>query len=506
MKKFIYILAVMICTAQLASAQKMTFSPILREDDRNMNFEIIGKVGDNFHIFKQVRYKFLLEVLDNNMEILKNDRLDFLPERTINVDFVPYSYYYWMIYQFQKNAIVYCNAAQIDGAGNLVGQPITLDTTNIGVFNSNKIYNTTFSEDKSQVLIYKLYKKGSKINVVAKRFGPTMVGVDSARFSFEADQNDDEFSDFQISNKGTIVFGRHLRKGFRDYIDNFTMYTKQPGDTEFKTVNIPIEKNHYIDVVQIKPDNANNQFIANAFYYPEKNGNIRGLFSAVYNPADKIVKTGFINFSDSVRAKFSNDGSMRTAFDDLALRNVYVRKDGSFMLISEDFSSYTSGGLNPWNRYGYYPYGGSYMYDYYMFNRYNYNYYRPYGYGSSNQRTRYNYDNLLIMSVDTAMRPEWEQIIYKKQADDETDNFMSYAVMNSGNEIYMLFRLQDRRDYVIGNQSITPGGTINRYPTLKSMSTKYDFMPRMAKQVGLRQIIIPAMYRGRIVFAKADFS
>ena len=59
---------------------------------------------------------------------------------------------------------------------------------------------------------------------------------------------------------------------------------------------------------------------------------------------------------------------------------------------------------------------------------------------------------------------------------------------------------------MIGNQSITPNGVINRYPTLKSMNTRYDFMPRMAKQVGLRQVIIPAMYRGRIVFAKADFS
>ncbi len=50
--------------------------------------------------------------------------------------------------------------AMIGGAalladGKIVGDPITLDTTAISFFASNKIYNVLYSEDKQRIAVYK---------------------------------------------------------------------------------------------------------------------------------------------------------------------------------------------------------------------------------------------------------------------------------------------------------------------------------------------------------------
>jgi len=44
--------------------------------------------------------------------------LDFMPDKTINVDFVAYPDFAYIIYQFQKRNILHCMAAAIDAMEN----------------------------------------------------------------------------------------------------------------------------------------------------------------------------------------------------------------------------------------------------------------------------------------------------------------------------------------------------------------------------------------------------
>ena len=83
---------------------------------------------------------------------------------------------------------------------------------------------------------------------------------------------------------------------------------------------------------------------------------------------------------------------------------------------------------------------------------------------------------------------------------------MSFTTMNSGTEIHFLYIEKERRAQVISNVSITASGSISRYPTLKSRENGYLYLPRLGKQVGLKQMIIPCMYRDFVCFAKIDFA
>jgi len=151
-----------------ASAQKIVYSEPERDDSRRMNFEIIGKVSGNFLIYKNVRNKNFIAVYNNQMEQTSKEELDYIPDdRLINVDFFPYYDFSYMIFQYQKKNVVYCNAVKLDGFGKRISEIITLDTSHIGFNASNKIYTTITSEDKSHLMVFKINSKNRSKYIIS---------------------------------------------------------------------------------------------------------------------------------------------------------------------------------------------------------------------------------------------------------------------------------------------------------------------------------------------------
>lgn len=83
---------------------KIVYSEPDRDDSRRMDFEIAGKIGGNFLLYKNTRNKVWISVLDNDMKQLAKVEQEYVPDndRVINVDFFPYNDFCYMIYQYQK--------------------------------------------------------------------------------------------------------------------------------------------------------------------------------------------------------------------------------------------------------------------------------------------------------------------------------------------------------------------------------------------------------------------
>ena len=109
------------------------------------------------------------------------------------------------------------------------------------------------------------------------------------------------------------------------------------------------------------------------------------------------------------------------------------------------------------------------------------------------------------MNFDNDGKLIWSNVVHKSQYDDETDNYLSYQILNEGGELHFLFNELERRNQLLSDQSITPNGQLIRNPTLKSLDKGYSFMPRFAKQVSAKQIIVPCTFRNYICFAKLDY-
>src|SRR5690242_21909946 len=86
----------------IGTAQRITYSLAEREDSRRTDFEIIGKVGSNVLVFKNNRNENAISVYNNEMKLVERVKLEYVDDRWINVDFVPYTDHVWMIYQFQR--------------------------------------------------------------------------------------------------------------------------------------------------------------------------------------------------------------------------------------------------------------------------------------------------------------------------------------------------------------------------------------------------------------------
>ena len=96
----------------LADAQKITYSVPDEGEFRNTNFEIIGKMGGDIAVYKNYRTRHDICLYDADMALKKRIKMEFLPERVINVDFISNQGFTYMIYQHQKRNICCASLSQ----------------------------------------------------------------------------------------------------------------------------------------------------------------------------------------------------------------------------------------------------------------------------------------------------------------------------------------------------------------------------------------------------------
>jgi len=486
--------------------QRVVYSDYDRDDSRDMNFEIIGKMNGNVLVYKNMKWKHRIMLYDGNMKTVSTVNLDFFPEKTLNVDFVTYPDHFYMIYQYQKNRIVHCMGINMDANGNKLSEPVELDTTRLPNFDDNKIYSTIVSEDKQKIMVFKIQKKSEKISFVTLLFDNKLKLINKTRQTLNFDNRTDNYREFLLDNEGNFVFTFDREPINRDYSNGLKLGIKAPLQDTFSFQTIDLE-NKFINDVSIKIDNLNKKYLLNAFYYLKNRGSVEGVLTYIWDVwGQKKYTINFTSFDDALRTEARRDGSHKIAFDEYYIRQAIVKKDGGFLLLAEDYSSQSRINNNSQsNRWDYY--NNPYMYSpnsYYYYNPYYGGYYyRPIS-SFNNQNTRYFYDNLMVMSINRYGQPEWQKIIQKNQVDDDDDNFLSYATFNSGGEIHFLFNM-DSKNQIITDQSIAADGSIKRNATLRSQEKGYQFMTRLSKQVGARELLVPCLYRGFICFAKVDF-
>lgn len=490
------------------SAQEITYSEYNNEDNRDIRFEILGKMEDHYVIYKNIRWKHVLAFYDNDMRIKKSLRLAFVPDKTFNIDFVTYPGQFLLTYQYQKNNTIFCMGVKLGPDGKKLADPVLLDSTKLGMMADNKIYSTVYSQDKQRILVYKMQRKNQQFTVATKLFDTNLNMLDSARLVSAYDDRYDAYSDLHLGNDGSFIYAKLSLINFRKKVNGMDIISKKPGAADFVFKPMTFE-DKYFDDIKIKIDNLNSNCIISSLYYDKQGGNIKGLFAALISMQDtEVKKMKFNEFHDTLRARIT-DGQFRSAFDNISIQQSIVKKDGGFMLTTED--NYTQGRTGAsnsnWNRYNYL-YNSPYTTntDYYLTNpAFNNGFYRPLNSFNSMQNVRFYYDNIMLLSLNNDMDLQWSSIIPKKQSDDENDNFLSYCTMNVGSEIHFIFVEEDRNKQVISNHSVLPDGQVKRYPTLKSREAGFEFMPRLAKQVGYREMIIPCVYRTNIAFAKVVF-
>jgi hypothetical protein len=500
-KKTVCFIVLCMLFASFGQAQKLTFAEVDRDDKGDVNFEIIGKLNGNFLVYKNARWKHKISVYNNEMKEIDLVNLDFLPEKTFNVDVVAYPDYFFMIYQYQKRNILHCMAIKMDAMAKKISEPIEIDTTQISFFSDNKIYNTVISENKENIVLFKLHKKNDNYTLGAKLFDKQLNLVGNVRKLMEYNDRRDTYDNFLVDNDGDFLFTRDIKEGNRSNSNKLSLHVINFAKEDFSEYKAALDKN-YVDAISLKVDNLNKRYIINSFYYKKSRGNIEGIYSFVFNK--KETQLSFQTFSpiyDSIRDLAKREGQLRYALDDFFIQQVIAKKDGGYITIAEDFNSQRIGnmGMNSWNRWDYL--NSPYSSNGYYYNPY-YGYYRSSGF-SNTAITRYTYSNILINSFDKNGKEEWSTVFQKDQSEDDNENYLSFSAIPYNGEIHFLYNM-DKRNQIIADNSINATGIVKRNPPLKTEQKGHQFMPRFAKQVAAKQFIMPCDYRGFLTFVKID--
>ena len=499
------IFSLFVTTADVCIAQTITYSEIEKADSRNMNFEILGNFSNNYLIYKNLNRRQNLTIYDNKMSIKEEIKLDFISDRTYNIDFITYPDHFLVVWQFEKGNTIYCKAASMNGAGKLMGVVMDLDTTKQGVFSNKTSYSFSWSEDKKKLLLYKIQTKSDVYNQLTKVYDENFTLLDSSRITLTYNDNREDFGDLQIDNEGTVLFTKIKENARQEYVNTLEIFFKKLKAQQLITVDIPLDKQLIQDPL-IKIDNLNKNYIVNTFSYKKNGGNVDGILTAIINRDSlKLTKKTINIFDDSLRSKLSGKPDWRTAYDNLNIRNIILKKDGGFIALTEEyykqrrFGNNFNDGYNNFNS----RYFNSYS-DYYLYNRGYYGYYRPFNDGNGRDVV-YNYNDIINFSFNKDLKLQWSSVINKTTSDVENDNFLSFTNLNAGGEIYFLFLQKDNNRQILSNHALQPDGNTKRYATLKGREAGYNFMPRLSRQTGAKQMIVPCIVRNNIAFAKIDF-
>lgn len=504
LRYFLTFLLPLFCALSV-SAQKIVYSDVDEDDSRRTRFEVIGKVSGNFLVYKNNRNKNFISVFNNDMEQVAKEQLDFIEEDDlINIDFFPYSDFTYLVYQYRKKRVVYCDAVKIDGNGKRISDIMTLDTTHIG-YGNNRIYTTISSEDKSKLMLFKINTKNKERYVVSTiLLDNNLTDIHRSQFAINMEEDRDYLDEFSVDNDGDMVFIKGNRNSSENILTSSLFYKPAQSDSLFVT-SVQPEK-LFLDEIHVKVDNVNKRYFLTSFYYGKKRGDIEGFYFYVFDKQLKQpVMLNSVALTEELRREAKgNNANVRTAFNDYFIRNVIIRRDGGFIINTESY--YTTSRGMPWNRWNYLYGGPLSMYDFYTP-------YSPYSSAwyyrnrfDSRSNMRYNADNITILSFDRTGRLEWNNVIHKEQFDDESDDRISYQTVNTGGQIHYVFNIDEKRALLLNDFTLSPNGQITRNPTLKNLDRGYEFMPKYGKQVSSYQLIVPCFYRNNICFAKVEFN
>ena len=450
-------------------AQKITYSALIKESN---SIDILGKVNGNILILKDQRSKYAIYIYQDEMVLKEKVTLDFInASEAYDVNFIIYPDFFYIVYQYQKKGVVYCMSVKMDGDANKMNEPVMLDTTNVGSLVNIKVYNVIASEDKQKIMVYKILREAAAINFITLLYDKNLQLIHPTSYLLDYDENNNRYSDFHIDNEGNLIFTRSIKSTGGEDLERVDLITKGSLADTFSIKNIPLNS-CYIDDMKIKVDNVNKHYLLNSFYYVQRQGNIEGIYSIIWDAkGDSAYAFRTTPISDSIRKVARNSGVAKEAFNEYFINSIILKKDGGFILVAEDCSN-NQVSSNTWRRH----YSQSFFYLYYY--------------------------NIFVCSISNKGITEWSNIIPKKQS---AYNFSSFNTFNSIEGIHFLYNTSKKRNFLIMDNVVSADGKITRNPSLKSYDTGYDFMIRLAKKTGARQLVVPCLYRGKVSFAKIDF-
>lgn len=476
------LLLMAICIGKAAIAQEVTYSQYDKFDFRNGDYAVVGMIGDRLYNYRNTSDGAMLDAYDDSMNKIATVLLDFFPQKIYQTRFIAYTDKIIILYQSLEGNKVVQYAALLDEKGRLKNKPIELGEAKTGILGATKTYfSSAVSENKKSILIYKANDKGHEIEFEGKWLDDNLTITKRSHTSYQTD-NAVEHGEVNISNEGTIYMAAYTPVGSQNYADQYWIMTMAPGGNKFDAKELPLD-NRFAASGYMKIDNINQRVYFGGFYASKKNGGYDGIIYSCYDiTAGSFSVNKFIPFDEdlikSTSAKHKNH-----AFDNYEVRQLIVKNDGGFVLVSE--IHYLTSRSNYVPGFGYYSYYNSY---------------------NNTIVHEYHYNDIMALSYNKDGQRDWAAYIPKEQYSQEDNGvFSSYALLNTGGTLAFLFNDFNINHSRIQLATVEAGGKTDIHAFATEGNDEPDWLPKAGKQVASRILIVPCFHKKQICFAKVVF-
>jgi hypothetical protein len=481
--RLIAVLLLSICFSTIAKGQNVLYSPYEDFDFRSGDFSVVGMTGGRLYVYRGSSQGFFLDAYDDSMNKQATVVLDFFPQKIYQTKFIAYSDQIMVLYQALESTKVVQYAALLDASGRLKKGPLKLDEIKTGIFGATKNYfSSVVSDDKKQVTVFSANTKGKELTVEAKWIDDQLNIVKRSHGSYRAD-NDIAHGDAMVANDGTLYMSAYTSVGAKSYADRFWLLSLPQGAAKFTDKELPLD-NLYATNAYMKVDNTNNRIYLGGFYSNKKNGSYDGLLYAYYDVAGGTFQNRKAIPFDQEMLNATGQHNTKRAFDNYQVRQLIVKNDGGFVMVSESFYILTRTSYAP--GFGYYS-----------------AYFSPY---MSSTIREYHYDDIMALSYNSEGVRDWSAFIPKDQYSQEDGGlFSSYALLNTGGTLAFMFNDYNSNHSRIQLAALDASGKISMHGFSAEGNDYPDWLPRSGKQVAGRVIVVPCLHKKQICFAKVVF-
>ena len=480
-RPFLFFLSLVFIVVR-SNAQDVTYSEYDKFDFRNGEYSVVGMTGGNLYTYRNSTEGAMLDAYDDSMNKTATVVLDFFPSKIYETRFIAYGDKIIVLYQSLESNKVIQYAALLDSKGLLHGKPIELGSAKTGIFGAMKNYfYSAVSENKKSILIYTVNDKGSSLEFDGKWLDDNLTITKRSRASYKADNNVAN-GEVNIANDGTVYMAAYSTTGTRDYADQYRILTLAPGETKFVAHDMPLEEK-YAASGYLKIDNANNHVYFGGFYANKKNGDFEGIIYASYDIASKTYQNvKFLPFDEQL-ANAAGSRYRKHVFDNYQVKQIIVKNDGGFVLVSEIHYVTTRSTYTP--NFGYY------------------SFYSPY---SSSMVREFHYNDIMALAYNKDGQREWSSFVPKEQYSQEDGGlFSSYALLNTGGTIAFLYNDFNSRQSRIQLATLDADGKTQVHSFAAEGNDNPDWLPKSGKQVASRVLVVPCLHKKQICFAKVVF-
>ncbi len=479
------LLTLLLCAPgmQLASAQEITYSAYDKYDFRTGDYAVVGMTGGLLYTYRSGSDGYMLDAYNDSMNKAATVMLDFFPQRIYQTRFIAYPDKMIVLYQSLEGNSVVQYAALLDEKGLLKSKPIELGEVKTGIFGATKNYfSSAVSENKKQIFVYRANDKGSTIDFEGKLLDDNLAIVKRVKTSYKTD-NTVEHGEVNIANDGVVYMAAYTPVGAQNYVDQYWIMMLAPTASRFEAKELPLQSK-YAANGYMKIDNVNRKVYFGGFYSDKKNGNFNGIIYAAYDIASGSFSGNRIIPFDAELVDGTNLKHNKThTFDNYEVKQLIVKNDGGFVLISE--VHFVTQRTNYMPTMGYY------------------SYYSPY---NTTMVHEYHYNDIMALSYDKDGNREWGSNIPKEQYSQEDGGvFSSYAFVNTGGTLAFLYNDFNINHSRIQLATVGANGKTEVHSFSAEGNDNPDWLPRSGKQVSSRTLVVPCFHKKQICFAKVVF-